>query len=177
MDYIRKELSEDDIDILVKIYQSLEKIHIPTCYRSGSKSGDYHGMKTGTVSQRDARQTSFGVTKYRGNLQSTRSSKSYPHILPLFENFIDSHKPGFKFKNVYVNRNTVCKKHLDSKNSGTSLLVGLGSYTGGETVLYDKDGVESKFNINTHSLVFDGSKIEHSSEPFEGTRYSLVFFN
>ena len=176
MDYIRTELSEDDKDIIGTIYQSLEKIHIPTCYRSGSKSGDYHGMKTGTVSQRDARQTSFGVTKYRGNLQSTRASKKYPHILPLFENFIKSHYPGFEFNSVYVNRNTVCKKHLDSKNSGTSLLVGLGSYTGGETVLYDKYTSE-KFNINTHSLVFDGSQIEHSSEPFEGTRYSLVFFN
>jgi len=177
MIYIRTELSEDDKDILVKIYQSLEKIHIPTCYRSGSKSGDYHGMKTGTVSQRDARQALFGQIKYRGNLQSTRSSKSYPHIMKLFKEFINSHYPQFEFKSVYVNRNTIAKKHLDSKNAGTSLLVGLGSYIGGQTVLYGNDGVESKFNIKSHSLVFDGSKIEHSSEPFEGTRYSLVFFN
>ena len=176
MHYIRTELSKINIDILAKIYETLEGIHIPTSFRTNLNSGNYHAIKIGTVAQKNARQAVFGQTKYRGDLQSTRASNRYPHIMKLFKEFIDSHKPGFEFKSVYVNRNTIAKKHLDSKNSGTSLLVGLGSYTGGETVLYDKDTSE-KFNINTHSLVFDGSKIEHSSEPFTGTRYSLVFFN
>ncbi len=177
MNYITTPYSESDIDNLVKIYTKLEAIHIPTSFRTSSKSGDYHAIKIGTVSQHNARQAVFGVTKYRGDLQPTRASKRYPHMMKLFKDFVDSHYPGFQFKSVYVNRNTVAKKHFDSKNTGTSLLVGLGSYTGGQTTLYGKDGVESKFNINTHSLVFDGSQIEHSSEPFEGTRYSLVFFN
>ena len=177
MHYIVKKLSENDKYFLAKIYDALEGIHIPTSFRTSLNSGNYHAIKIGTVSQKNARQAVFGQIKYRGDLQSTRASRRYPHMMTLFKEFIKSHYPQFEFKSVYVNRNTVCKKHLDSKNTGTSLLIGLGSYTGGETILYDKDGVESKFNINSQSLIFDGSKIPHSSDPFEGTRYSLIFFN
>ena len=92
--------------------------------------------------------------------------------MPLFEIFIKSHHPEFKFTSVYVNRNTVCKQHLDSRNVGESLLVGFGDYTGGETFL-----LELQFDISKKSLIFNGSKIPHGSEPFIGTRYSLVFFN
>ena len=177
MQYIRTELSENDKHILAKIYETLEGITLPIAYCSEHRVGSHHARKIGVTNQRDARQTVFGMTYYRGLLQLSSYSKKYPEVMTLFKEFINSHNQGFEFKSVYVNRNTVCKKHLDSKNTGISLLVGLGSYTCGETVLYDKDGLESKFNINTHSLVFDGSKIEHSSEPFKGTRYSLVFFN
>lgn len=177
MNYIRTELSENDKFILAKIYETLEGITLPIAYCGENRVGSHHARKIGVTNQRDARQTVFGMTYYRGLLQASSYSKKYPHVMTLFKEFIDSHYRDFEFKSVYVNRNTVCKKHLDSKNTGTSLLVGLGSYTGGETILYNKDGVESKFNINTHSLIFNGSKIPHSSEPFEGTRYSLVFFN
>jgi hypothetical protein len=46
--------------------------------------------------------------------------------MPLFKEFIKSHYPTFEFKSVYVNRNTISKKHLYSKNTGESLLVGFG---------------------------------------------------
>ena len=176
MHYIRTELSENDKDILAKIYETLEGITLPIAYCGENRVGSHHARKIGVTNQKGARQTVFGMTYYRGSFQVSSYSKKYPHVMTLFKEFINSHYPDFEFKSVYVNRNTVCKKHLDSKNSGTSLLVGLGPYTGGETVLYDKDTSE-KFCINTHSLVFDGSKIEHSSETFKGTRYSLVFFN
>ena len=98
--------------------------------------------------------------------------------MPLFKEFIKSHYPEFKFRSVYVNRNTICKKHLDSKNTGESLLVGFGSYTGGKTVIYNTKGKNpKKFNIKSHSLIFNGSELLHKSESFKGTRYSLVFFN
>ena len=97
-------------------------------------------------------------------------------MMELFKEFIESHYPDFKFKSVYVNRNTIVKKHVDSSNVGISLLVGLGDYTRGQTVLYIKNKPK-KFHIKSNSLIFDGSEIEHKSEPFKGTRYSLVFFN
>ena len=77
---------------------------------------------------------------------------------------------------MYVNKNTVCKEHLDSKNVGESLLVGLGPYTAGRTILYIDDKPKY-FHIKTNSLIFNGSEILHKSEPVKGTRYSLVFFN
>ena len=65
-------------------------------------------------------------------------TKKYPHIMPLFKKFIDSHSPDFEFSSVYVNKNVKCKKHFDSKNVGVSILVGCGNYTGGNTNIYDK---------------------------------------
>jgi hypothetical protein len=176
MIYIRPKLSNDDKVILDKIYNELEDITIPTSYRKNSKSGSFHSIKTGVTSQKDARQTSFGITKHRGKKQTTSSTKKYPYMMPLFKEFIDSHYPGFKFNSVYVNKNTIAKKHLDSKNTGESLLVGFGAYTEGKTVLYDSNGKENKFSIKSHSLIFNGSEIEHKSESFNGIRYSLVFY-
>ena len=112
---------------------------------------------------------------YRGKKRESNSIRKYPHILPLFEKFIKNHNPSFEFKSVYVNRNVICKKHFDSKNSGDSLIVGFGSYTGGRTILYEGDTVK-KIHIKSSSLIFDGSKILHESTMFKGTRYSLVFF-
>ena len=175
MDYLRTELSNQDKNILNEIYNELEKITLPTTYRSEGVKGGYHAAKIGVSSQRGARQTIFGLSTYRGVTQESRYTKKYPHILPLFRKFINSHYPEFEFNSVYVNRNTISKKHLDAENAGVSLLVGLGNYiNGGETVLCNPE--EKKFSIKTHSLVFNGSKIPHRSEPFEGTRYSLVFF-
>lgn len=176
MDYIRTELSKHDKDILNKIYNELEKITIPTTYRSEGVKGGYHASKIGATTQKDARQTVFGITTHKGIKQESRYTKKYPHIIPLFKEFIKSHYPNFEFKSVYVNRNTIAKKHLDSKNTGVSLLIGFGNYTNGETVLYI-NGEQKQFSIKSHSLIFNGSKIEHKSEPFDGIRYSLVFFN
>jgi len=176
MSYIQTKLSQDDKNNLKIIYDALEKINIPTVFTNvGVIPRRHHSNRTGTFNQKNARQTSFGLVTFRGKKQESVNTKKNPHILPLFKNFIDSHIPDFTFSTVYVNKNTVAKQHLDSKNSGESLLVGFGAYTDGETVLHI-NGEETKFNIQESSLVFDGSKISHSSEQFTGTRYSLVFF-
>lgn len=173
--YSRTEISQQDKNILTELYNELDKITIPTTFRSEGVKGGYHASKIGVTNQRNARQTIFGLSKHRGVKQESRYTRKYPHILPLFRKFIQSHHPQFEFSSVYVNKNTVSKMHLDAENAGVSLLVGIGDFNGGETVLYLP--AEEKFDIKTHSLVFNGSKISHKSEPFEGTRYSFVFFN
>jgi hypothetical protein len=178
MNYIRTKLSKKDKEILKEIYNELEEINIPVSFRK-TGGGTHHSVKTGGNNQKDARQTCFGKVRYKGKIKKSCSSLKYPHIMSLFKLFIDSHYPNFNFTCVYVNKNTICKKHLDSKNSGESMIVGTGPYTEGKTVLYlNKGEVEDvkKFNIKTSSLIFNGSEIEHSSEPFNGIRYSLVFF-
>jgi hypothetical protein len=174
MSFIKTKLSVDDKTILKEIYDELEKITIPTTYRVKGV-GNNHSIKTGTTNQKDARQACFGKVTYKGEIQVSSCAKKYPHIMPLFKDFIDSHYPDFKFNSVYVNKNTICKKHLDSKNTGESILVGFGPYTGGKTTLYIDDKPKS-FHIKTNSLIFNGSEIPHESESFKGTRYSLVFF-
>ena len=152
----------------------MEEITLPTTYAIKAQG---HQLRTGSNKQRGARQTSFGQTYYQGKWKQSNSTIKYPYMMPLFKEFIKSHYPEFKFKCVYVNRNVICKKHLDSHNIGESLLVGFGPYTGGKTVVYDNDGKNpKKFNIRSYSLIFNGSELSHKSEPFDGTRYSLVFY-
>lgn len=157
-----------------KIYEELKNTKLVATY--SKEGGRHHAVKIGVTNQKTARQAVFGLTVYRGSkLQSVFTAK-YPKLMPLFRLFMSSHFPDFKFTSVYVNQNTVAQKHLDSKNTGESVLVGLGSYTGGKTVLYSPNGEQKTFGIKSHSLKFNGSVIWHKSEPFEGLRYSLVFF-
>jgi len=174
MDYIIREYSDKDRQMLSNMFQELEAIHIPTVYHK-TPGGSLHAVKTGTTHQRDARQTCFGKVKYRGHVKDSKMTSKYPHIMPLLKAFVDSRSPTFVFTSVYVNRNVVCQKHLDSKNAGESLLVGLGDYTGGRTVLFLEKAF--KHDISSSSLTFNGSLTSHMSEPFTGIRYSLVFYN
>ena len=181
MSYETIKLTEDDKDILDVIYKELENITLQTMYCKATKSKPQgHSVRTGAVHQKGARQNIFGKVMYQNKLQVSSPTKKYPHILPLLKKFIKSHNPTFKFKSVYVNKNVICKKHLDSNNDGNSLLIGLGKYTGGRTVLYFNTSkgevIQKKFHIKSQSLVFNGGEIEHRSESFKGTRYSLVFF-
>ena len=175
MSYVRTKLSKEDEEILNKIYEELEKINITTSYSSKGIPGHYHAIRTGTYNQKNARQICFGLVKYRGKFQESKFTKMYPYMIDLFKEFIASHYSDFSFRTVYVNKNTVAQKHLDKNNVRDSLLVGLGPYREGETTLYLGDE-EKKFSIKTSSIIFNGSKIPHQSEKFEGTRYSLVFF-
>ena len=175
MSYIETELSKENKEMLEKLYKEWEGISITPSYRKHPGLSN-HGIRTGTTGQRDARQACFGTVKYQQRVKESGVTIKYPRIMPLLKKIMDSHNPGFQFTNVYVNRNTVCKKHTDSKNVGVTLLIGFGDYTGGNTVLYINNE-PVKCNINGSSLIFDGSVIPHESEPFEGTRYSVVFFN
>ena len=163
MSFIKTKLTVEDKEILAEIYDELEEITLPSTYRITGKG--YHSVTTGTINQKDARQTCFGKVYFQGKYKESRSNKKHPHMMSLFREFINSHYPEFKFTSVYVNKNTVCKQHLDSKNVGESLLVSFGKYTGGQTILYIDDKPKS-FHIKTNSLIFNGSEIRHKSEPF-----------
>jgi hypothetical protein len=87
-----------------------------------------------------------------------------------------SHAPKFSFKSVQVNFNCVCKKHVDGKNKGMGMIVSVGKYNKGRTILFLKNECK-RVNVKKYSLTFNGAQIPHASEHFQGTRYSFVFFN
>lgn len=70
--YIKTKLSLDDKDILEDIYEELEEINIPTTYSRKGVKGHHHAEKTGTTTQKDARQTSFGLTTYQGKKRKVK---------------------------------------------------------------------------------------------------------
>jgi hypothetical protein len=168
-----RQYTYSDLYYLSLIYYGLESITIPK--KLLTKCPDVgHSKRTGSWTQPLARQVSFGNTRWFGITKPSKYSTRFPEINDLLFKFIKSHAPEFEATMVYVNKNVVCKPHIDSNNNGTSILVGLGDYTGGSTILHMNP--DKAHDISQASLEFDGSSITHSSSDFEGTRYSLVFF-
>ena len=76
-----------------------------------------------------------------------------------------------------VNMNYEAVPHIDRNNTGPSLVVAFGDYTGGELVTIDLSGNETPYNIKYSPVVMDASIITHYVKPItSGTRYSIIFF-
>ena len=130
----------------------------------------------------------FGYT-FRGYLTPTKSREwcpckkqfktkllsENPELLDMFEEFRDFYFPGFEFSSVQINKNYKIPRHIDSNNSGESVLISFGDYEGGLTCVEMETGLV-KFDARTMPVVFDGSKYYHYVESFTGTRFSCVFF-
>lgn len=75
---------------------------------------------------------------------------------------------------IAINRNAQFRPHTDSgagAGQSTSLIVGLGTYSGGELM------VEGEMHdIRYKAMEFNGWKQRHWTMPFKGERYSLVWF-
>lgn len=97
--------------------------------------------------------------------------KMYPDIYPMIRDFINDYVPNFDFNAGYVNKNVQMIPHKDKNNCDTSLIFGLGDYTGGRLFV---EG--TPYDIKNRILEFDGKREEHWTEFFEGDRYSVVIY-
>lgn len=76
----------------------------------------------------------------------------------------------FPYDAITVNKNNVCRPHVDKNNLGASLIVTGGDYEGGSFML-EGNPIETRYT----PVCFDGSRL-HWNEPFTGYRWSIVFF-
>jgi hypothetical protein len=155
-----------------KILELLHTVTIPLNYKRSNMSGYRYTGPCG-------RKYGFGIRSVTlGEIRCYKTgkkviSKFTKHNPELYELLCEYGKTitELPFKSICINENTVAEPHIDRNNSGVSCIVGLGDYTGGELVYG-----ETTVNIHRNPIEFDGSKIIHYSLPFEGTRYSLIFF-
>ena len=85
---------------------------------------------------------------------------------------------SFKFTSIQFNKNNRTSKHTDSYNIGESYMIGLGDYTGGELLIYDKNGKnKKKYKTKNTWIKFNGSIYPHETNFFTGERYTVVFYN
>jgi hypothetical protein len=78
-----------------------------------------------------------------------------------------------------VNKNLPCKPHRDTGNVGNSLIIGFGAYTGGRLALEAHDGSPGcavEYDVARRFVRFDGARRTHWTLPFEGERYTAVFY-
>jgi len=94
----------------------------------------------------------------------------YKLLLDFGDKFVD-----ISYNAITVNQNYRALPHYDKNNLGVSYLVGFGSYTGGELRIHEGD-LSGNHSVQNKALVTDFSKVLHSVLPFEGERYSLVYY-
>ncbi len=90
---------------------------------------------------------------------------------------IELYDPQFEYTSIQYNQNYQCAKHQDKNNVGYSYIIGLGDYTGGELIVYDKDDNPTSVDIHNKFFKFNGSLSPHETAPFTGERYTLVFYS
>jgi len=76
---------------------------------------------------------------------------------------------------ITVNTNYQCGIHRDRYNGGESILIAFGDYKGGELEIHEGE-MKGIHNIKNKLFQHDFSKTYHSVLPFQGNRYSLVYY-
>ena len=121
----------------------------------------------------EGRSQCFGLVRKRSQAPDlSRQSWCDARLHYLLEEFGRRHVP-IAFTSVQVNDNYVCAPHKDVHNHGLSYIIGFGEYTGGCLKLHLEPEARE---IDIHTpLLFNGSEILHSTTPWVGQRYSLVY--
>lgn len=123
----------------------------------------------------DGRSQSWGVINRRcAEPDYSRMCWRRPALYKLLLEFGEKYVP-FPFTSITVNQNYAAKPHYDRGNLGESYLVAFGSYSGGELEILEGES-KGKFDICRKPVVEDFSLVLHQVLPFEGERYSLVFY-
>lgn len=115
------------------------------------------------------------VINYTTGWCVARNTWRYPELAQLLCQYMRQHRPKFKFTSIMVNKGTSAL-HVDKINCGPSYIVSLGRHTGGELWQYvdAKAGQILKIKGN---LTLTNGLLPHMTMPFQGERFSLVFFS
>ena len=108
---------------------------------------------------------------------NNRYPEIYQEILDLSLYIIPENFNTKNTMNITLNKNLKCLPHIDNQNTGLSIIIGLGNYTGGRLILHHTETDLEYINIHNKPYIFDGTKIKHSTEDFIGERYSIIFYN
>jgi hypothetical protein len=139
--------------------------------KSVGGSVTYGYVKLGYLSPTKSRKYCEQNGLYESTLLTER-----PELMDVFTEFRDIYFKDFEFNSIQLNYNYKLGPHRDRGNTGESVLVCLGEYTGGRTVVEYENKI-IKYDAREMPIRFDGSKYIHYVEEFLGNRFSLVFYN
>lgn len=135
------------------------------------------------------------IRAYR-KLVVARNSHKFPSVTKLLCQYLYDNPPAglprgtqFPFTTVCINKDYAAKRHRDNNNTGLSIVRALGNFKGGRLKYWPDDpGPKQAPDVNklgeSEAVVLDvrgrsvamDSTRAHEVEPFEGRRYSLVYF-
>lgn len=174
---------EEQLDIFVKEVLKPLKLKSGTRRKQMFKKGRGYNEPKGSYSALYG-YTNIGYlspTKKRKqvgtNLFETTLKTERPDLQEKFQDLVDKFCPEpFEVQMVQINCNWQSPRHKDAGNQNESWIIGLGDYEEGELII-EYDLMPCVFNIKNKFLKFNGAKHFHYTNPWKGTRYSLVFFN
>jgi hypothetical protein len=123
----------------------------------------------------EGRSQAFGLVNRRClPADYSRQCWKRPYLYKLLLDIADKYVT-IPYTSITVNQNYKADAHRDKNNIGDSVLVSFGKFTGGELKMHEGE-LEGLHDIRHKPLQANFSIVTHSVEPWEGDRYSLVFY-
>jgi hypothetical protein len=148
-----------------EIVQQLSKIHFTKNYNRKNCMFDPHkGEYTLT----------FGKVRrpFHSGIHDSVWNARHPDVFQYLKDLIHHIDPSFQYTSIQVNKNFLCAPHVDKNNFGDSIIMSCGLFTGGELNI---NGIP--FDIKAKPIRFNGSIFTHWTMPFDGNRFSIVWFS
>lgn len=111
------------------------------------------------------------VRRLRDTVPSVFNAR-FPELHDAVQRLCDNACPAHRWNCCQVNKNYECAEHVDKHNDGPSVMIALGEYTGGRLRLTETG---EELDAKDRFVHFDGRR-PHMTTPFEGERFTLVFF-
>ena len=137
---------------------------LPADKRRGVRMGRSHQKKGMVLGE---------IKNYFVGFVVAKQTRRYRRLTVLCNCLAQVLYPKFRYGTIQVNEGHSAL-HVDSLNTGPSLILVLGKYTGGEVWTWEKRAKARK--VGPAGLMFNGLE-PHMTFPYSGERFSLVFFN
>lgn len=150
------------------ILQALESVTFPESSRRNVRQA--HDV-------RPNRAMCLGMTQcyFKGPMPS-RCTREYPNLARLLCAWARRELPSFEFTSIQVNKDCAAALHVDSNDAGSSYIIGLGKYVGGQLWIGDGPPLGRLVDLRGRWCYLDGN-LPHRVLPFRGRRYTVVFFS
>lgn len=138
------------------------------------RSSSNRGNIIGTI----GRTMTFGFGDNRHGWNHYATNKKHPEVFKALIEFGNQVVPkGWEYQGITLNHGVKAKKHIDSKNVGASVIIGIGDFTGGEIRVWNKnDANPQDKNLHDKPVMFNGGLLPHETQPFKGDRYTIIFY-
>jgi len=157
------------------LLEELRKTNIPKIKGGMPNSGPGRGDVIGQIGRTIV--FGYGMRTFKGYAEFI-SNKRYAYLFKLLVAFGNLIVPkDWTYQAITLNHGVEAKKHKDSKNCGDSVIIGIGDYTGGDLRVWDTDEGDGKeYNLHDTPYMFNGALHYHQTMPFEGERYTMIFY-
>jgi len=121
---------------------------------------------------------SFGLNRkfIDQDLTPAVNNVKHPHIYKALQEIAKIIDPNFSYVSITCNKNLEALPHRDKRNNGVSMCIAFGDFTGGGLYVEQEDGSFKLLDIHNKVHYFNGAKQTHYTEPFEGERWSLIYY-